>query len=213
MGEQAMKMVLRIMALCCVFLAGSAAADDHMDSVVETGADNASSESVVSQEPLRIYKSVGKDGVPSFSSDSVDGAEEIELKPSNSVRITPTKPSTFVVPEEPEKKDYKVSISSPENDKHYHNDPKPVPVAVSVSPALEQGYSLEVTDNGALLADASGKYVLEFPERGEHRLVARVVDDKGEVLAESKAVTIFVHRVSQLTNPQFSKPKPKPKNR
>lgn len=208
-----MKMVLRIMALCCVFLAGSAAADDHMDSVVETGADNASSESVVSQEPLRIYKSVGKDGVPSFSSDSVDGAEEIELKPSNSVRITPTTPPVFMMPEALEKKLFQVSISSPENDKHYHNDPDPVPITVNVSPGLERGYSLEVTDNGALLADASGKYVLEFPERGEHRLVARVVDDKGEVLAESKAVTIFVHRVSQLTNPQFSKPKPKPKNR
>jgi hypothetical protein len=204
-----MKMVLRIVALCCVCLAGSVAADDHVESGVEAGANDVRSESAVAPESVRIYKSVGKDGVPSFSSDSVDGAEEIEIKPTNSVRITPTKSPAVELPAPPEKKAYKVSISSPENDKHYHNDPNPVPIRVSLSPALEQGDALEVMDNGALLADTGGKYILEFPDRGEHQLVARVVDKSGEVLATSETVTIFVHRVSRLTNPQFPKPKSK----
>lgn len=200
-----MKMALRIMALCCVLWAGGAVADDHVSRDVEA---TVNSEDEVSRESQRIYKSVGKDGVPSFSSDSVDGAEEIELKPSNSVRIAPTKPSPVVLLQEPKDAVYQVSISSPENDKHYHNDPNPVPIEVAVSPALERGYSLEVTDNGAPLVDVGGKYILELPNRGEHKLVARVVDDKGKVLAESETVTIFVHRVSQLTNPQFRRPAP-----
>lgn len=201
-----MKMVLRIVALCCVCLAGSVVADDHAESDIEIGADDVRSEESVSHEPLRIYKSVGKDGVPSFSSDSVDGAEEVEIKPTNSVRITPTKPSAAALPAPPKKKAYKVSISSPENDKHYHNDPNPVPITVSVSPALGARETLEVLDNGSLLADVGGKYTLEFPDRGEHQLVARVIDEDGEVLATSEIVTIFVHRVSQLTNPRFQRP-------
>ena len=161
----------------------------------------------------RVYKSYDRNGNVIFSDEPVEGArqvQEVDVHESNSIRFEKTRKVEVPVESKPvTAPDFHVSIVSPVAQTHYHNSPDPVPISVQVSPSLGDLYQLEVTDNGNKVEKNNGKFALDYPDRGEHKLVARVIDRDGKVLAESAAVTIYVHRVSKLTNPQ-NKAKAKP---
>jgi len=48
---------------------------------------------------------------------------------------------------------------------------------------------LRLLDNGVETAAT-----ISWPDRGEHRLLVQVIDDEGEVIAESEPVVVYVHR-------------------
>lgn len=163
----------------------------------------------------KVYKSYDRDGSVKFTDEPVDGSQEIEVRESNRVQFV--RPEARPSPEDELEQvleirpvSYKISIVAPGDQSHYHNHAEPIPVRVSLQPELQQGDRLEVTDNDELLTPGdAGGYQLEYPPRGEHRLEARVINSKGNVVAESAPVTIYIHRTSILNNPQ-AKPAPKP---
>lgn len=163
----------------------------------------------------KVYKSYDKDGSVKFTDEPVDGSQEIEVRESNRVQFV--RPEARPSPEDELEQvldvkpvSYRVGIVAPGDQSHYHNHAEPIPVRLSVQPELQQGDRVEVTDNGEVIsADDAGGYRLEYPARGEHRLEARIINSKGNVVAESEAVTIYIHRASALNRPQ-AKPTPKP---
>lgn len=161
----------------------------------------------------KVYKSYGKDGSVKFTDEPVDGSQEIEVRESNRVRfVRPQMPAgpDLQQDEEAAPVDYQLKILAPGDQSHFHNHPDPIPVNLSITPALREGDRLEVTDNGEPVEPGNGgEFKLDFPHRGEHRLVARVVDPDGKVVVESEAVTIYIHRVSALNKPKTT-PAPKP---
>lgn len=161
----------------------------------------------------KVYKSYRPDGSVVFTDEPVDGGQEIEIRESNSLRF-----KRVTLPEEApdllikqEEVDYSVAISAPADQSHFHNHPDPIPVQVSVTPAAGDEYRIEVLDNGEPInAGEQGAFEVDHLIRGEHHLEARLVDrESGDIVAEATPVTIYIHRVSALTNPA-NKPKPKP---
>lgn len=204
----------RAMVLMVALVLGMPALASEVEEreVVQEPASAPESQSTVTK---KIYKSYSKDGSVKFTDEPVDGSQEIEVRESNRVRFV--RPEMPVVPD-PEQEEqaspaYQLSILAPGDQSHFHNHPDPIPVNLSITPVLREGDRLEVTDNGEPVAPGDGgQFVLEFPHRGEHRLVARVVSSDDDVLVESEAVTIYIHRVSALNKPKGTPtPKPGPK--
>lgn len=164
----------------------------------------------------KVYKSYDKDGSVRFTDEPVDGSQEIEVRESNRVRFV--RPEVRPSPEDELEQvldikpvTYEVSIVSPVDQSHYQNRFEPIPVTVSLQPELQEGDRLEVTDNGEpLVPGESGGIQLGFLVRGEHRLVARVINSEGKPVAESPPVTVYIHRASAKSRNVAPAPKPTP---
>ena len=87
---------------------------------------------------------------------------------------------------------YELAITSPANQETLNN-PESMTISVSVNPPPGKGHVLRILDNGEEVTK-----VVEWPDRGEHRLLAQVVGEDGRVLAESAPVVVYVQRVSIL---------------
>ncbi|HAJ42935.1 MAG TPA: hypothetical protein DCM00_09805 [Alcanivorax sp.] len=68
----------------------------------------------------------------------------------------------------------------------------PIQVQVSLSPSLKSGHRLVILDNGTPLEGTA----MDFPNPGEHTLVAQVRDGDGTVLIESEPVLFYVIRTT-----------------
>lgn len=162
----------------------------------------------------KVYKSYDKDGSVKFTDEPVDGSQEIEVREANRVQFV--RPEVRPSPEDELEQvldikpvTYEVSIVSPVDQSHYQNRFEPIPVKVSLEPELQEGHRLEVTDNGEPLAPGeSGGIKLGFLVRGEHRLVARVINREGKPVAESPPVTVYIHRASAKNKKATPAPKP-----
>ena len=89
--------------------------------------------------------------------------------------------------------DYEVlTISSPGSGATIRNPVEPVPIEVAIKPQLQPGDRLELMDNGKVLSGTS----LVQPERGAHRLQARILNAEGKILIESDVIEIYIHRTT-----------------
>ena len=200
-----------VLAFLLTALLSAASIAEEFEPDVDQGADERRDEAAeMAPQPKTIYKSYDENGKLIFSDERVPGAEPVTVRPAN----TMPKPKEMpVVKSEPEevKVDYSISITSPENEQTYQNVSSPIPIQVSVMPALPKDFRLKVTDNGTEVAKIGGGYQLEYIERGEHRIEAVLLNDNGKAVSEAKPVVIFVHRTSILVGPNVVKPSPKPK--
>ncbi|MEE4251085.1 MAG: hypothetical protein V2I38_10890 [Alcanivoracaceae bacterium] len=142
----------------------------------------------------RIYRTVDEEGRPLFTDapDHRAPAKEVQIREQNTIPMVVPR---IVAPEEEkveEPLDYKLAITSPANEETLNN-PESMTISVSVNPPPAKGHVLRILDNGEEVAN-----VIEWPERGEHRLVAQVLGQDGKVLAESATVVVYVQRVSIL---------------
>lgn len=143
----------------------------------------------------RIYRTVDEQGRTVFTDapDPRGPAQEVEVRPQNTIpMVLPT-----VTPPAEEKADdefsgYELAITSPANQETLNN-PESMTISVSVNPPPGKGHVLRILDNGEEVTK-----VVEWPDRGEHRLLAQVVGEDGRVLAESAPVVVYVQRVSIL---------------
>ena len=139
----------------------------------------------------RIYRTTDAQGRPVFTDapDSGQHSEEVEVREQNTIKmVQPRLMIQAPSQDEPAGVAYKLSITSPADQATVHN-PESLSVQISAQPDLEEGHRLRLLDNGEE-TDAT----IAYPDRGEHRFVAQVVDADGEVLAESRPVVVYVHR-------------------
>lgn len=160
--------------------------------------DNADVEQV--EEPgKRIYRTVDRHGNPVFTDTPPESGpvEEVQVTPGNTLPMrTPSPPAP--VQEAPEAARYQLAITAPEHEQTFRNPVEPIMVRVSLAPRLEAGHRLVVTANGEPLPGSPGQgYSYREPERGAHRIQARVMDGD-RVVAEAEEVIIYVHRTSAL---------------
>ena len=141
----------------------------------------------------RIYRTTDAQGRPVFTDapDSGQHSEEVEVREQNTIKMV--KPRQVApAPEQAEQVEitYKLAITSPENQVTLHN-PESMTLQVSAQPQLREGHSLRLLDNGE-----ETTATIAWPDRGEHRFVAQIVDADGEVLAESDPVVVYVQRAT-----------------
>jgi hypothetical protein len=149
----------------------------------------------------RIYRTVDEHGRPVFTDapDHRRPAEPLEIREQNTITIVPSRPSGWSEPSRPVQQApaFKVAISSPAHEETFRN-PQSITVKAGVSPRMPPGGQMRLMDNGVAVEGMT----LEWPIRGEHRLVVQVLNAEGEVVAESDEVIVYVHRASLL----FKKP-------
>ena len=139
----------------------------------------------------RIYRTLDDQGRPVFTDapDPSREAEQVDVREQNTIKMV--KPRQMIQETERKAEElpvYKLAITSPADQTTMHN-PESMNVRISAQPELEEGHRLRLLDNGEESAAT-----IAYPDRGEHRFVAQIVDADGEVLAESDPVVVYVHR-------------------
>lgn len=148
---------------------------------------------------------------PPKDRDKASKAEKIETRPVMTIPAFKGGKSALSANEKPavkQPREYVIVIQSPNPEIGYQrNSQEPIPVAVSVSPALVGGHRLEFLLDGKISPGLASLQPAEL-DRGSHQLLLRVVDGANKVLASS-SVTFQVQQHSTL-GPLAPKSKPKP---
>jgi len=153
-----------------------------------------------------IYRTVDANGNVVFTDNPPDKnrAEEVKVGPTNTMDSPPKErraDSRGDAPPEPpplpEDTGYEsVSITAPEAGANLRiPQDNPIQIQVSLSPSLKGGHRLVILDNGTPLEGT----VMNFPNPGQHTLVAQVRAGGGEVLIESRPLVFYVMRTTAST--------------
>lgn len=149
-----------------------------------------------------IYKTVDDDGKVIFS-DSPKGksAKPVDLPPVNTqpatrITIKLSPPKDDEKEEESESGDYSITMTAPGNETTVTMGQLTLASQVSLTPALQDDHRIQFYLDGDKrgVASKASSYVYKDLFRGTHTIHAAVVDKKGKVLTQSKAITIYVHR-------------------
>lgn len=155
-----------------------------------------------------VYRYVDKQGNHVFTDKPAEGAEKVQTGPVMTVPFPKTGGASTTggpaaVQQKPVARTYTVTLLSPPAETTYRRGDADIPVAATVSPSLAAGEQLEILLDGKPW-EGSVIPLDDSLDRGSHTLQARVVDEKGTVLATSATVTIHVQ--------QHTAPKAKPKS-
>ncbi len=148
-----------------------------------------------------IYRTLDADGNVVFTDNPADkkDAEEVRVGPTNTMDSPPAGPRAVPgknappAPPPPDTGYRSVAITAPDAGANLRiPQDNPIQVKVSLEPSLRDGHRLVILDNGTPLDGDS----MDFPNPGEHTLVAQVRDKDGTVLIESQPVLFYVLRTT-----------------
>lgn len=94
-----------------------------------------------------------------------------------------------------------ISIISPTNNENIRANNGDFVVSVEVTPKLATGHRMRVLLDSTPVTGSEGLFQVKNADRGQHTLVAQVVNATGSVLITSSATVVHVKRVSVLTRP------------
>jgi hypothetical protein len=172
------------------------------------------------QANAQVYKHVDEDGNVTFTDRKQPNSTPVDLNTTNT--LAPPSADAYPKPggedsgdeNAVEIPDYQITITSPDNETIIPRGPGNFTVTSSVSPALSNGRRLQLIMDGAPREESNsyGTWPLTNVFRGEHKLAVSVVDQSGETLATSEAVTVFVFRPSSnFTKSNTNRPRPTPR--
>ncbi|GGK04212.1 DUF4124 domain-containing protein [Pseudomonas matsuisoli] len=147
-----------------------------------------------------VYSYVDKEGNRVFTDRPTAGnAKAVDIKPGN-VLPTPTVPQT--APPSPPAQVRRVfytslNIDSPAPEATVRGGGD-VTVTVSSEPAILPGHAYRVLLDGSPAGqpNAVASIALTNIDRGTHQLAVEIINQAGEVMLQSKAQPLFVHRTS-----------------
>lgn len=153
-----------------------------------------------------IYKHTDAEGNVTFSDQPPAAGETAEKVQLQELNTTPaTEPSAAPAPgadgnesQTREEQEYSISIASPEDETTIAMGPGNVTVTAEASPALGSQEQLQLFLDGEAFGDPqrSGTWFLEGLLRGPHDLAVERLDRRGNRLARSDSVRIYVLRPS-----------------
>lgn len=145
----------------------------------------------------KIYVWRNEEGVLVFSDSPTPGAEEVEVKESNTVKSSVDTSVLDITPKVIEEK-YEVNITQPANNATVRDNTGSVYVAGRIQPVFKRGLKIQLyLDNKPYLKPQThSMFVLRNIDRGEHQIKMALLSDKGKVIATSTPVTFYMHRVS-----------------
>jgi len=146
----------------------------------------------------RIYVWKNEKGQLVYSDSPQPGAEEVDVKSSNTV----SSPSidTSILDLKPKKivESYTVTIISPTDQKTVRDNTGSVYVAGKVEPIFKKGLKLQLILDGSSHGEAQdhSRFALRNIDRGEHQIKLNLLNEKGKVIASSDDITFYMHRAS-----------------
>jgi len=151
----------------------------------------------LSATSTKIYVWRNADGVLVYSDTPKPGAEEVEVKESNSMSSSIDTSILDITPQVIEEK-YQVEINQPADNSTIRDNTGSVYVSGRIKPIFKQGLKIKLlVDNQPYDEPQShAMFILRDIDRGEHQLKMDLINDKGKVIASSKPITFYMHRSS-----------------
>ncbi len=154
---------------------------------------------IVSSSNLQadIFKTTDEQGNVSFSDESTERSEKIELGPINTQPFP--KGSTRPKPKKQVAKPPKyeqVSIVSPQPETTIPPGITAITVAITTSPILHPQHVVQIMMNGAPKGTPRHSLSFEINDlyRGEHSIQANILDQQGKLITSSKPIKVYVIR-------------------
>jgi hypothetical protein len=157
-----------------------------------------------------VFRHVGPDGTVTFSDTPSPDAERVNVAPAQTVSVPPVSPRAARV-RRPGGNDgdgsgsapaySRFAITAPSDGQSVRANDGSVTVSLLLEPALAPGHTIELIldgeDGGQVYSGSRLTFNLSNLSRGEHRLLARVKNAKGEQFGETGAVSFYVLRVAR----------------
>ncbi len=151
-----------------------------------------------------IYKTTDESGNVGYSDTPPKSglSEQVKLRETNSAPppeiVEPRVPAPTTTPRDAAETEYNIVITSPANETTIPMGPGNFSVSVSVAQALREGTLLQLYVDGSPSGNpqSSSSWSLTNVFRGAHDLTVAIVNKKGDQLAESGAVRVYVLRPS-----------------
>jgi hypothetical protein len=165
-----------------------------------------------------VWKWVDEQGVTHFSDRPVPGATKVEISSSNRADPqTVSSGSTYSAPAPPASPQYRdFEIWKPAEGETFTNTSGAVNVSIRLNPQLDAGHTLALYLDGRLVEGSpenATEYSLAGVPRGEHTVVARIMDTNGQQVTTSGTVRFTVRQESTAQPPVGPALKPPPKRR
>lgn len=136
-----------------------------------------------------VYKTVDERGKVIFTDQPSPGAEAVEVKEPNTSK--PIVARDYKTKTGKEAAEYGVAITSPSDDQVFANRLAPFTVTTLVTPRLEQNHRLRLKIDDAVHSIEMAQFTVRQLSLGKHRLVVEIIDAEGNVITQSKAITIY----------------------
>lgn len=156
----------------------------------------------------QVYRRTGPDGQVYFSDQQGPDAEQVEVAPVQTIRMTPVPGQTDITePSDNEQQDHVAvaytvfNIVSPTSEEGVRANDGNVTVQLSLQPELITGHRIVLKidgEDGKETSTGDGmSFELSNLSRGLHSVEATVVDEEGNVLIQTGSVSFNVLRVSR----------------
>lgn len=155
----------------------------------------------------QIFRRTGPDGQVYFSDQPGPDAELVDLSPAQTVSLPPVPEQTesaqqagdMAGDQQKAATDFytEFSISSPTSEQSVRANDGNVTVHLSLQPALQSGHRIVLNVDGQA-ANSSTTLMIDLNNlsRGQHTVMATVVDDEGNELIQTDPVSFFILRVA-----------------
>jgi len=147
----------------------------------------------------KIYVWRNEQGVLVYSDTPRPGAEEIKTEKGNIVK-SPSNVETQILDIQTKKivEEYQVEINQPKDNSTIRDNTGSVYISGSIKPIFKRGLKIQlmVDDKPHLKPQSHTMFSLRNIDRGEHQIKMKLLNEKGKVIALSKAITFYMHRTS-----------------
>jgi len=153
----------------------------------------------VNASTAKIYVWRNEKGELVYSDTPRPGAEEVKTKPGNVIKSSTTV-ETQVLDIESKKieEKYQVVINHPKDNTTIRDNTGSIYISGSIKPIFKRGLRIQlILDNEPhLKPQTHTMFSLRNIDRGEHQIKMQLLNEKGKVIALSKAITFYMHRAS-----------------
>ena len=147
----------------------------------------------------KIYVWHNEKGVLVYSDTPRPGAEEVETKKGNVIKSS-THVETQILDIKNKKivEEYQVVINHPKDNSTIRDNTGSVYISGSIKPIFKRGLKIQliVDEEPHLTPQKHTMFALHNMDRGEHQIKMKLLNEKGKVIALSKAITFYMHRAS-----------------
>ena len=145
----------------------------------------------------KIYVWRDENGTLVYSDSPKPGAEIVDVK-DKSISIPSVDTSILDIKPKILEDNFEVVITQPENNATIRDNSGSVFISGGIKPVFKRGFTIQLyLDNTPYGKPQShSMFALRNIDRGEHQIKMELLDAEGKVIALSKEITFYMHRVS-----------------
>ena len=147
----------------------------------------------------KVYVWVNEKGQTVYSNIPRPGAEEVKINPGNIVQSNAVIETEMldIKPQVIDEK-YEVIIKHPKNNATIRDNTGSVYISGIIKPIFKRGLKIQLMldDKPHLTPQTHTMFSLRNIDRGEHQIKMKLLNEKGKVIALSKAITFYMHRAT-----------------